>query len=588
VSWGFSMGLLKRVRLGSLQVGGPLAVSWCCATNGVAQTPPTVASPAASGNNRPGATELSVSIHVDADKPIRALKPIWRFFGYDEPNFTYQKDGQKLLTELNQLGSEPVFIRTHHLLTSGDGASALKWGSTGVYSESPDGSAVYDWTILDRIFDTWRERGLKPFVEIGFMPEALSTHPQDYPHHPPPDQKVNPGLGFSYPPRDYSKWRELCFNWASHCLQRYGAKEVEQWRWEVWNEPNIFYWKGSPEEYHKLYDFAVDGIRRAIPSAHVGGPHTAGGPGGQFLRNFLAHCVRGTNYATGVVGSPLDFVAFHAKGSPTFENGHVRMGIANELQNVDAGFATVASFPELREKPIVIGECDPEGCAACQGAQLGYRNGTMYSSYTAASFARLHELAQKHGANLEGALTWAFEFENQPYFAGFRVLASNGIDLPVLNVFRMFGKMSGTRLTDTSSAGSALGEILQAGVRGGPEVSSIASLDGSKCCVLVWHYHDDDIQGPEASVELSISGLPWPDGAAHEKHYRIDSEHSNSFEFWKRFGSPQNPTPEQYAQLEKAGQLAVLEEGDVRIEQGRFSRHIQLPRQGVELVVIEK
>ena len=89
-------------------------------------------------------------------------------------------------------------------------------------------------------------------------------------------------------------------------------------------------------------------------------------------------------------------------------------------------------------KPIIIGESDPEGCAACQGPRFGYRNGTMYSSYTAASFARKHELAARHQVNLQGAVTWAFEFEDQPYFAGFRQLASNGIDMPVLNVFRMF------------------------------------------------------------------------------------------------------------------------------------------------------
>ena len=124
-------------------------------------------------------------------------------------------------------------------------------------------------------------------------------------------------------------------------------------------------------------------------------------------------------------------------------DGHVRMGIARQLQTIDGDMGVVASFPELKTKPIVIGESDPEGCAACQGPQLGYRNGTMYSSYTAASFARKHDLAAKHGVNLEGALTWAFEFEDQPYFAGFRALASNGIDLPVLNVFRMFGKMGG-------------------------------------------------------------------------------------------------------------------------------------------------
>src|SRR5205085_8240465 len=149
---------------------------------------------------------------------------------------------------------------------------------------------------------------------------------------------------------------------------------------------------------------------------------------------------------TGKTGTPLDFVSFHAKGSPIFIDGHVRMGISAQLHTVDEAFRMIASYPELKNTPIVIGESDPDGCAACQGPQLGYRSGTMYSSYTAASFARKHLLADRNGVNLDGALTWAFEFEDQPYFAGQRVLSTNALPLPVLNVSRMLGRMSGKRV----------------------------------------------------------------------------------------------------------------------------------------------
>ena len=284
----------------------------------------------------------------------------------------------------------------------------------------------------------------------------------------------------------------------------------------------------------------------------------------------------------------MDFIAFHAKGSPHFENGHVRMGIANQLQNIDSGFAAVAAFPELKDKPVIIGECDPEGCAACQGPQLGYRNSTMYSSYTAASFARAYQLADQYGVNFEGALTWAFEFENEPYFAGFRVLASNGIDLPVLNVFRLFGKMSGARLIGRSSADPGLEMVRAQGVRGAAEVSALACLENRRLCVLVWHYHDDDLPGDQAAVELSVTGLPWADGVVREEHYRIDQQHSNAFEFWKRLGSPANPTSDQYAQLEKAGELASLETGSARVEHGSFNRRFLLPRQAVSLWIVER
>jgi xylan 1,4-beta-xylosidase len=533
------------------------------------------------------AGEFPVTIRVDATARRGELTPIWRFFGYDEPNYTYMKDGRKLLSELGQLGGPQVYIRCHHLLTSGDGSPALKWGSTGIYNEDADGKPVYNWTIVDRIFDTYLERGLKPYVQLGFMPEALSTHPQDYPHHPPANERAPEGAGQSWPPKDYAKWGELAYQWTKHCVEKYGRPEVEKWYWEVWNEPNIMYWHGSHEDYFKLYDYAIDGVRRALPKAQVGGPETAGGPGGKFLREFLEHCSRGTNYVSGKIGSSLDFVSFHAKGSPVFTNGHVRMGMANQLRNIDDAFAVIASFPEHKKTPIVIGESDPEGCAACREPRNAYRNGTLYSSYTAASFPRKYELADKYGVNFQGALTWAFEFENQPYFAGFRALANNGIDLPVLNVFRMLGKMSGQRLAVDSSAGLDAQTIRAQGVRGTPDVSALASLDANKLAVLVWHYHDDDVAGPEAAVQLKIEGLPFASGPATMVEYRIDSEHSNSFEAWKRMRSPQNPTSEQIVQLETVGKLAELRKPQaVLIEHGTVVTQIHLPRQAVSLLVL--
>ena len=100
-------------------------------------------------------------------------------------------------------------------------------------------------------------------------------------------------------------------------------------------------------------------------------------------------------------------------------DAHVRMGIAHQFRDIDGACAVVAEFPEFKDKPLIIGESDPDGCAACQGPQLGYRNGTLYASYTAASFARLQEMSDTHGVHLEGALTWAFEFEDQPLSRAF-------------------------------------------------------------------------------------------------------------------------------------------------------------------------
>lgn len=548
-----------------------------------------LAATARSGTDEAAAPgSFPVTIHVDASRERGPLPPIWRFFGADEPNYAYMKDGRKLIAELGRLRPGSVYFRAHNLLTSGDGTPALKWGSTGAYGEDDQGRPIYNWTIVDRIFDTYLERGVRPYVQIGFMPREFSVKPEPYQHRWTPTARYDEiYTGWAYPPKDYAKWHELVYQWARHCVETYGRAEVESWYWETWNEANIGYWRGTPEEYRKLHDFAIDAVKRALPTARVGGADSAGS-GGRWTRDFLEHCLRGKNHATGKVGTPIDFISFHAKGSPTVVDGHVRMGIAEQLRTIDDGFRIVASFPELKTKPIVIGECDPEGCAACQGPRFGYRNGTMYSSYTAASFARLYDLAERRGVNLEGALTWAFEFEDQPYFAGFRALATNGIDLPVLNVFRMFSLMGGRRLELQSSGTAGLDAVLAKGVRDTPDVSALAARDGDAITILLWHYHDDDIPGPAADVTLDIRGLPATAVTVLLHHYRVDRHYGNAFEAWKRMGSPQDPTPDQYAELERSSRLALFDSPVwLRTMAGMVRLEVPLPRQAVSLIRIE-
>lgn len=540
---------------------------------------------------QPAAPPFSVSITVDAAQVTGPLRPIWRYFGADEPNYATMKDGQHLLSDLGKLSPGHIYFRAHNLLNTGDGTPALKWGSTNAYTEDAQGNPVYDWRGIDRILDSYLARGVKPLVEIGFMPEALSTQPQPYRH------EWRPGLpynriytGWSKPPRDYARWGELVYQWTKHSVEKYGAGEVATWWWEVWNEANNQpngYWGGSAEDFRKLHDYAIAGVRRALPNARVGGPHTAG-DGGQFMRDFLDHCLRGTNYATGQPGTPLDFVAFHAKGSPAYLDGHVRMGIAAQLKTIDTAFATIGSYPGLKDVPVIIGESDPEGCAACQGPQLAYRNGTMYSSYTAAVFARKHELASRHGINLEGAVTWAFTFEDQPYFAGFRQIASNGIPLPVFNVFRMYALMGPERVRATSSAEVPLETIIRDGVRTAPDVGVLASRAPGQVAIMVWHYHDDDVSGPDAAVTLALTGLPAGVGNATVTHYRIDQQHSNAYAEWLRMGSPIAPDPAQYAAMQRASELATLPvtPSTLGLGGGTATLEFTLPRQGVSLLVV--
>jgi len=374
-------------------------------------------------------------------------------------------------------------------------------------------------------------------------------------------------------------------------VERYGVNEVKTWYWEVWNEPDIGYWQGTPEEFQKLYDFAAAGLKRARPEARIGGPEVTGPNGArtqQMLRDFIEHCLRGTNNATGQHGTPLDFVTFHAKGAPRVVDGHVRMGISNQLRAISNGFQIVASYPELRTTPIVIGESDPEGCAACSvrtNPENAYRNGTMYSSYTAAQISRTFELADLHNVNLLGSLTWAFEFEGQPMFAGFRDLATNGIDKPVLNVFRMLGKMHGDRVAVTSTSAANTETIRDSGVREAPDVYALASRTDRSMEILIWNYHDDDLPASPAQITLAVEGLSGRQATITE--FRVDDRHSNSYEVWKQMGSPQALTAEQRSALEKAGQLQTMgPPARQPITNSSLTIELSLPRQGVSLLTV--
>jgi len=531
-----------------------------------------------------------VKLTIDATRVTGPMTPIWAWFGYDEPNYTTAPNGKKLLGEIAALSPVPVYVRAHNLMTSGDGSYALKWGSTNMYSEDKDGKPVYDWTIVDGIFDTYIERGMKPLAQIGFMPEALSQRPQPYRHHWKPGTPYQEIMtGWATPPNDYAKWGELIYQWVKHSVARYGRKEVESWYWEVWNEPDGLYLIAPDTEqaYFRMYDTAAAAVKRALPTARIGGPHTAAA--GRFMDHFLAHCLHGTNYATGKTGTPLDFVAFHAKGAPKVVDGVVRMGMDTHFRHLDEGFALVEKYPELKGIPVIVGESDPEGCAACgmqTNPENAYRNGTLYASYTAASIAREYDLAARRGVNLIGAVNWSFEFEDQPWFAGFRDLATNGVDKPVLNVFRMLGKMRGDRVAVSGDQAYDAAHIQAAGVRGArTDIDALAAKDAHGIAVMVWNYHDDDVIDAGSPVELRIAGIPAKQVQMH--HYRIDQEHSNSYAAWKRMGSPANPTAAQVAELQKAGDLAELGAAKtIETRDGTATVSMQLPRQAVSLVTL--
>jgi xylan 1,4-beta-xylosidase len=261
------------------------------------------------------------------------------------------------------------------------------------------------------------------------------------------------------------------------------------------------------------------------------------------------------------------------------------MGIANQLKTIDDAFSKIAAIPQLARKPIIIGENDPEGCAACPGEQNSYRNGSLYASYTAASYARIWELARKRHVNLDGALTWAFTFDGQPWFAGYRQLATNGVDLPVLNVFRLLSRLGSEQLASTSSAQLSLETIESEGVVTSPDVGLLAAATkDSRVDILLWNYQDDDLPGSTAAVRIDLINLPAR-FASRARITQVGRLVGNAFASWQSMGSPPAPTSPQIDGLIAASRLTWQRmPAAANAGSGIKSLSLRLPSQSVALV----
>ncbi len=504
-------------------------------------------------------TSASVTVDLNHRSPLRR---IWRYVGYDEPNYTYTPNGHALLTKLAEMSDGPYFVRCHFLLCSGDGSPALKWGSTNVYTEDEDGNPSYSWTLIDKILDSYVALGLIPFVELGFTPEALTTAPAgtvyDDPRHG----------GWRYPPREYGRWLELIRNLATHCRERYGPAEVSKWYWELWNEPDIFYWTGTVEEFCRLYDYTEAGLHAVLPQAKFGGPATTSSAGrpesSRFLHSFLHHVTHGINHLTGQIGTRIDFISYHAKGGSFARDPEAAKATPSQhtlCANVEAGLDVIGQFPELGKMEVILSECDPDGWAAGtihDNPNLFYRNTEYYASYVAGTVNQLIDRSAATGSQIDGILTWAFLFEDRGYFEGFRTLSTNGIDKPVLNVFRLLAKMGGIRLALTSDRDRdpvALGRADSDDDP--PTISGLAATDETAGIQVFLASHHDDRDVTSAS-QVAVSLVGAAPGARYRVYRLMVARGSgNAYTAWDEMGRPPTPSAEQLATMENAAKLKM-------------------------------
>jgi len=334
-----------------------------------------------------------------------------------------------------------------------------------------------------------------------------------------------------------------------------------------------------------LFDYTESALHQVLPMAPLGGPATASV--GSFLTQFLQHCATGQNAVTGATGTRLDLVSFHAKGGVDAAGGNAELNLGHQLTLHSNGFKAIAAFPQFKTTPIVISEADPDGCAACIETQPSYRTSPAYGAYEVVMMKRTLELEANLGVNVRGVLAWAFLFENEPLFAAYRVLATNGIDLPVLNAFRLLGALSGETIPVTSTGALPLATILAGGLRSQPDIDAMATRDGQQVKVLVWNYHDIIETVAASAVTLNIK-VPASFGSlATVSHLRVDETHGDAYTVWVSQGSPATPTAAQLTALEDAMVPSLLQpDQSVAVTNGAVSVNFDLPRFGLSLVTL--
>lgn len=541
-----------------------------------------------------------VTITVDAGQWMGELPHNWTYIGYDEINYTYTPEGQELLAKFGQMQEQPYYVRAHHLLCTGNCHGFYKWGSTNAYLEDEAGNPLYDWTFVDLTLDTILRHGCRPFVELGFMP----LHLADTAYHPTGQDSWTPrdyqAVGFACPPKDYQRWYDLIFHLVRHCLERYGLEQVQTWYWELWNEPDLdYYWKGTIDQFNQLYDYTAAAVKAACPDARVGGPATTnparGKPSAAYLEAFLEHCANGTNACTGETGAPLDFVTFHVKGGGYRADPLHRKQPPPSMQQIvrdtQTGYEIISQYPAFRQLECILSEIDPDGWAAggaWDNINLNFRNTPYYASYVAAAFDKVSRFARQQDWELK-LLSWAFMFVGERCFEGTRTFSTQGIDKPILNLFRMYARL-GTQAVRLTSSGAKdpLSYADKWGSAEAPDIDGVATLAGSrKLVILIYHHHDDwDVQG-DTTINLRIEQVALAADELVLKHYRVDDAHSNAYAEWVRQGQPMYPAGGQRDAIKQRDGLELCEPPrSIRVQDGVIEWQFQLPVHAVSLLEI--
>lgn len=474
---------------------------------------------------------LAQQVVIDAQAAATPFPHFWEeMFGSGRANLAMRAGYREDLRRVKQI-TGLRYVRFHGIFDD----------ENGVYSEDAQGNPVYNWSYVDQIYDGLLAEGVRPFVEISFMPKAMASR-LDY-------------QAFWYrpivsPPKDYAKWDALITAFARHLVQRYGIGEVSKWYFEVWNEPNLDFWMGEPKQstYFELYDHTARALKAVSPSLRVGGPATAQAA---WVGDMIAHATQ--NHV------PLDFVSTHVYGNDSAEDVfHDKRPIAPH-QMVCLAVKKVHDEIERSARPgipLIWSEFN-----------ASYRNQQEITDSIYMGPWMAQTISQCDGmVNMMSYWTFSDVFEEQgvvktPFYGGFGLMAEDGIPKPAFDAFELLHTLGAERLPVAAA-----------------DVLATRRKDGT-LVIAAWNLVEPGAEGEERNIAFNLKGV----GAnAHASIRRVDATHGDTLDAWKKMGSPKYPTREQIVALNRASALPAPEHR--RLVNGVLQ--LTLPVNGLVLIQI--
>ncbi len=468
------------------------------------------------------------TITVDTTAPGRAFPHFWeQMFGSGRAILSLREDYRHDLVTVRS-ATDFKYVRFH----------AIFHDEVGVYDEDKDGKPLYNWSYVDHIYDGLLENGVKPFVELSFTPKKMASR-LDY-------------HAFWYkqivaPPADYNKWGALVQAFTQHLVDRYGLDEVASWYFEVWNEPNIDFWTGRPAQstYFELYDHAARAVKAVSPRLRVGGPATAQAA---WVDAIIAHAT--------AQNVPLDFVSTHVYGNDTAQD------VFGKPQTIPPHGMVCEAVKHVHEQ--IVHSARPQMPLIWSEFNATYMNQQEITDSTYIGPWMANTIRECDGMTAMMSY-WSFSdvFEEQgvvktPFYGGYGLVAEDEIPKPALNAFSILHELGTTRLPNPST--DAL--VTRRG-------------DGS-LIVALWNLVEPGVTAPAREFNVSLKGSK----AESAVIWRADGQHGNTLDAWKAMGSPQFPTREQVAALQKVGAKSLPEY--LPAQDG--SVHVSVPAQGLAVV----